>query len=178
MSGTIQGYVGEVLSFKTKTGKDVFSVVVDGKKYSAGFDRPKANPGDLVSFNIEMNGQYANVAKGSLRVLPPGSGAAPAPAAPARSGGGFDDRQDTISRQAASNTALEFLRLAESIGALGMAKTAKAEDKLTALEELVNEYTALFYERNTGKEFKDISPSAKTAIEGAMDAAQSATGGW
>lgn len=175
MSGQVKGRVNEVPSFTTKTGKQAFSVVVDGKKYSAGFDKPKCNPGDIVEFTIEMNGQYANVAKHSLRVLPPDAAAPSSNVVPMRAGGGYDTRQDVISRQAATNTALEFLRLADSVGALPFAKTAKAEEKLTALEALTAQYTAHFYETNTGVVFKDISPSAAEALE---EAAKADASGW
>lgn len=167
MSGEIQGVVGQVAEFKTNTGKTVYSIVVDGKKYSAGFDKPPCQIGDNVAFGTVMNGQYINVAKNSIRVLPPSAGNTGGVARqPAAGANNYADRQDTISRQAASNTALQFVTLAHSIEALDIKKTAKADDKLAALEALVTQYTIFFYEQNTGVEYKSIAPAHEAELNG------------
>ena len=158
------GVVSEIPVFKTKTGKNTYSLVVNGKKYSAGFDQPKCNVGDNVSFQTVENGQYTNADTRSLRVLPP---APQSSSAPVKQLSNFGDRQDTISRQAASNTALEFLKLLASYEALDIKKTAKADEKLAALEALLDHYTIQFYERNTGVEYKSIAPTHEKAVESA-----------
>lgn len=160
----VRGRVTGIESKQTSTGKTVFTLHVDGKRYSAGFDKPKCMEGDIVEFDTTINGQYTNANTKTLKVLPPDAAMASMPKA-ASVGSSFVDRQDTISRQAASNTALQFVQLLAAQGALDIKASAKAAEKIAALEALVEHYTIFFYEQNTGNEYKSITPAHTEAME-------------
>lgn len=155
----IQGVIQEVKTKQTSTGKTVYDLVVGGATYGFGFFPPKAKAGDYVKFSAE--GQYNNVTRGSLKVnanKPPPDVVAAAVASMPKAGG-FDNRQDAISRQAASNTAVAFMTLLQSVGGLPVSGTkGKIQE---SLETILHGYEQAFYERNTGVAWKDISPTPK-----------------
>ena len=65
-----------------KTGKPytMYSVKVNGDWHNAGFDKPSYGEGQTVSFEMEQNGQYQNMKKGSM-IAAAGGAVASAPAA-------------------------------------------------------------------------------------------------
>lgn len=159
---------GVIQAINTKPvagGKLAYDIIVAGTAFGVGLYAPKASVGDYVKFEIDDSRGYKNVARGTLKVSrnkPPAEAVAQAEAtkpAVSSTGVSFDARQDIISRQAAMNTAIEFMKVAQSTEALGLPADAKGKgQKLAALEDMLFKYTQEFYERNTGTSFKDISP--------------------
>lgn len=145
--------------------KIAYDLIVGGQKYSAGFFAPKANVGDYVTFDVEDRNGFKNVAPRSLKVGKAPAGAVAEAAKVVASGSGsFDKRQDAISRQAASNTAIAFMSLLASQDALPVPASKSKGDKQAAIEALLQGYEQRFYEANTGVKWTDISPSEKEAI--------------
>lgn len=164
MSNEMTGVVQEVKVKTVAGGKTAYDIVVGGQSYGVGLYAPKCKAGDYVKFEIDDSRGYKNVARNSLKVSankPPAEALAEAQAtAPKQSaaGGTFDLRQDMISRQAASNTAIAFMNLLQSAGALPTAAKGKQQE---VLEQMLEQYEKEFYERNTGTAWKDVSPSKK-----------------
>ena len=160
------GVVQEVQTRSVAGGKTAYNVLVAGQSYGAGLYAPKCKVGDFVKFEVdESRAPYKNIGRNSLRVSankPPADAVAEAAAtAPKMSstGGSFDTRQDAISRQAASNTAISYMQLLQSVG--GLAVPATKGKVAEAVDAQLHEYERSFYERNTGIAWKDISPAAK-----------------
>lgn len=149
-----QAYLLEVQTKQTKIGPMYDLVFDNGDKVGAGKYQPKnATPGKYYSYEINVNGNFKNLAPGSLReqAAPPAS-SPQTNAAPARSssGGGFDARQDTISKQAAFNTALSLVKILQDADALPIAASVKKDKKADTIEAIVLDYAAKFYKRATG----------------------------
>lgn len=163
MSNVVKGVVQAIESRSVAGGKTAYNVKVGGKGYGAGLYAPKCKEGDYVEFTVDDSRGYANVERGTLKVLPyKPTEHADAPAAKAYSGSktgasSFDARQDAISRQAASNTAIGYLTLLQAAG--GLPLPAKKGDIATAMDALLKETTVAFYEQNTGVAWKDIAPN-------------------
>lgn len=151
----VSGVIQAIETRSVAGGKTAYSIRVAGESYGAGLYAPKAKEGDYVTFGLDESRGYKNVERGTLKVgkKPAGEPAASTYVAPVK--GGFDARQDAISRQAASNTAIAFLELAVKAEALALPKTKRQE----ALETYLHKYEQMFYERNTGVAWKDISPN-------------------
>lgn len=160
----MQGFVQQVATRKTKIG-DMFDLVVNGDSYGHGKYAPRGiSAGDYVEFVTEMNGNFRNIARGTLKKIdPPAGAAAAAPAvqntspsaaanAPARTyvANSFDDRQVVISKQAALNTAIAFVEVATKTGAIALPE-AKGKG-LAILDRAVFEYAAKFHKFSTGVE--------------------------
>ncbi len=165
----ITGIIQEIQTKTVTGGKTAYSIVVGGQAYGAGLYAPKCVVGDYVKFELDDARGYKNVERNSLKVSknkPPADAVAQAAAsAPQKTstGASFDNRQDTISRQAASNTAIQFMTLLSANDALGLpAATAKGK-RLEVMETMLAEYTKEFYENNTGVKWKDIGPSKDPA---------------
>lgn len=141
--------------------KIAYDVVVGGQKYGAGFFAPKCNVGDYVTFESTQNGNFYNVTPRSLSVgkAPAGEAVQQAAKNVASGAGSFDKRQDAISRQAASNTAIAFMNLLASQDALPVPTSKGKGDKQAALETLLHGYEKRFYEENTGVAWVSISPA-------------------
>lgn len=166
----VSGQVSAVTARPTKFG-DMYDVTVNGKKYGHGKYAPRGiQQGDFVTFEVDVkqNGQYTNynIRQGTLR-KDEGGASAPAPAAAPRQNSpapaaSFDSRQETISKQAALNTALSFCNLAASQGSVPMPKSVKEADKLGLLHQWVLETAAGFYNLSTGNTW-DI-PETEPAV--------------
>lgn len=162
----ITGVVQEVIARPVNGGKTGYDIVVAGQKYGAGLFAPKCKVGDYVKFELDEARGYKNVGRNTLKVstnkAPPEAVAEAEKTAPKKSttGGSFDTRQDTISRQAAMNTAIQFLTLAASQDALGLPAAGAKGKRLETLESMLAKYTQEFYETNTGVKYKSISPTA------------------
>lgn len=138
-------------------------VKVNGRAYNHGKYAPRdVRQGDTISFEYDtvQRGQYTNynIVPRSIRKA---EGAVPSQqtsqnyteaAKPAkREYGGYDARQDVISKQAAVNTALTFVQFAVSQGAIApLPKTAKDAERLTLIRAWVLDEAKKFYELNTG----------------------------
>lgn len=163
----ISGVVQEIKARPVAGGKVAYGVFVGGQEYGAGLYAPKCAVGDYVKFELDEARGYKNIGRGTLKVSknkPPAEAVAAAAAtAPVKNsqGGSVDTRQDTISRQAAMNTAISFMTLLHAADALGLpAATAKKGSRQEAMEAMLAKYTQEFYEGNTGVKWKDIAPSA------------------
>lgn len=178
----VTGVIQEIV-FKDTTAGKMADIVVAGEKYGAGMAKfLRAKEGDYVRFDLDDSRGYKNVARNSLKVSkdkPPAEAVAEAAATKAnvaKAVGGFDMRQDAISRQAASNTAIAYMTLLHAAGALPMS-TSKTKGAATAsLDAVREEYEKVFYERNTGQAYKNISPSvpAEEAEADSEDTAEAA----
>lgn len=111
-SGTVENITSRSVTARGKPGT-AYAVEVDGERYSAGFDKPDCNIGDVVEFEYEMNGNYRNIVKGSLRKASPKAAASSGGYSGGRGKGVFpvpqDDGSIAILRQNALTNAVAFL---------------------------------------------------------------------
>lgn len=131
-------------------------VLSNGDKIGLGKFPPKGfQAGDYVNYEVTMRGQYKNLTPGSLSKATPPAGVNPPAAAPARTGGyvSNDKRQETISKQAALNSAMTFVGLLATADALPITKSTKADQKADIVEGIVLRYTAKFYNMATGETY-------------------------
>lgn len=152
-----QAYLQDILEKDTKAGKMYDLVFSDGTKVGAGKYPPKnLEKGGYYNYEFTVNGNFKNLTSGSMSKIAAPQGIA-APAAPAPSttsyGGRTASTQDVISRQAAANTAIEFVRLLVEADALPIPKTAKSDRKADLLEEITKVYMAKFHAWNVHKDF-------------------------
>lgn len=172
---TCTGVIQSITTRATRAG-DMADIQVAGQRYGAGLAKYlKAKEGDYVTFEVEENGNFKNVARNSLKVSknkPPAEAVAEAKATAGKSG--FDSRQDAISRQAASNTAIAWLELLQKMDAIHVTATqAKSKGGTMAyLDALRVQYEKEFYEANTGNEWKSIAPTKDEEEESYEDAAE------
>lgn len=153
----VTGVIQAIKERSLNNGKKAYDIQVAGDWYGAGLYAPKAKEGDYVTFRVAYNGNFKNVERNSLKVSANKQTDA-APVANVRAAvSSFDARQDTISRQAASNTAVAWITLLHAAGALPAPKT-KGSAQAT-LDMIRAQYEKEFYESNTGVEWKSISPS-------------------
>lgn len=180
----VTGIIQSIIEKQTSAGI-MADIVVAGEKYGAGLKKfLKAKEGDYVKFELDDARGYKNVGRGSLKVSqgkPPAEAVEAAASTKAKVAGavsGFDARQDAISRQAASNTAIAWVTFLATQDALPKAKTKGAA--AATFDAIRAEYEKEFYERNTGHEYKLIGPAAKAAAEevGDDDAAAPADEPW
>lgn len=162
MSNEISGVIQQI---KVKQvgpqKKNAYDMQVGGQWYGYGFFAPKAKEGDYVTFTGVQNGNFWNVERGSLKVgKAPKEDTKPAVRQAVNS---FDARQDAISRQAASNTAIAWLGLLHAAGALPISASKTKGAQQEALDIIRKEYEKEFYESNTGNEWKDIRPKSAGA---------------
>lgn len=159
-----EGFVTKIDARDTNWGT-YYDVYVDNKNLGGGKFPPKGiEVGDYVEFEVQKNNRgYDQIKPGSLRKLSKPAGvSAPAPAKPS---GITLDRQDVISRQAALNSALQFVTFLASQEALPLPKSkAKQADML---ESVVWEYTRNFYKQNTGATYEgfDVDPGPEEAVQ-------------
>jgi hypothetical protein len=174
----VTGVVQSVVSRQVTGGKTMYDIIVAGQKYGVGMYAPKAKEGDYVKFEVDESRGFKNVARGSLKVsankAPPEAvaEAAATQIKSASTGASYDSRQDCISRQAATNTAIEFLRILGEADALGLPAANTKGKKAEVLEAMLKKYTTEFYEQNTGVKWKDISPSRKDEGDAPADTAE------
>lgn len=151
-----QAFLTEIVAKETSVGTMYDLVFNNGDKVGAGKFMPKnVTAGKYYDYGVTMKGQYKNLTPGSIKEIPaPAGGAAPAAAPTVRSsGGGFDDRQEIISRQAAANTALAFMAILQAADALPVPTAGKKAGKADVLEAIAHEYIGKFYKLATRQEF-------------------------
>ena len=168
-----QAYLVEVKTKQTSAGEMYDLLFDNGEKVGVGKFKPKnAEPGKYYEYEVKMNGNFKNLAPGSLKqvVAPPASAPATGAAKPAYSGGNsFDSRQDTISKQAAFNTAIALVKLMQDADALPIPASVKKDKKADAIEAIVLDVAARFYHRATGNtlDLGDLQVEADlAAVEG------------
>jgi len=138
----VQGKVFKVYD-KVFSGKTNYSIKLEDNPiyYRAGGKRWAgiAEPGNVVSFDAEVNddGKSARIT-GDVKK----AAASPQGAAPNLGGGGA--RESSIHYQSSRKDALEFVKLAVSVGAIDVGKT-KAK-QLGVLEAALDRYTAIFFD--------------------------------
>ena len=170
MSNKISGTI-ERIDSRNINGKNgpftVYDYHIDGTKYGGGSFKAKGiNEGDFVEFVVEMNGNFANIAKNTLRKLAGGAPTAPATDAPQKPAAvpyngktvaqKADEKDQRISRQSAFNTAAAFLKIAQEAGAL-----PSLEKKATGLSYLRTVFfkeAALLYKEATGEDWNLTAP--------------------
>ena len=157
MSGNQVSGIVQVVSAKDGQYGKMYSVKVNGDWYGAGKFAPKCKEGDEVTFEFTYKGNYKNMEPRTLQVKAgnPASSGVPASAAGRSAGAGassgsWDSRQETISRQAALNSAVSWMNFLHAEGAIPLPATAKGAKREGALRELLNQYTMEFYEQATG----------------------------
>lgn len=181
----VTGIIENITSRQTQFG-EMYDIVVDGQSYGNGKYAPRGvNIGDAVTFTAEVKGRYRNVARGTLRRAGVGDvPSAPSPsAAPQRmavndpkekywsdKAASDEARQKIISRQAALNTAIDFVEAA--IKAEALALPAKAADKIGLLEAMVVRYAQKFHKVSTGEDM--VLPEENTAKASARVVAKQA----
>lgn len=150
MAEKIQGRVEYINEREGRYGK-MYSIKVDGTNYGVGKYPPRGiEQGDTVEFDVEYNGNWPNVARGTLRKVEGSSAPPPSKSAPMRvKASSYDDRQTVISKQAALNTALEFLKFAHAAEKLPV--PAAKNQGYGYLRTLWMEEAAKLYELNTGE---------------------------
>lgn len=172
--------VGTLERIFTKEGQfgPQVSYKVNGEWYGGGkYPQRDVAEGDVVQVTYEVNPRgYKNLVKHGGLIKQAGLGLAAAPVAavhrPAAypSGGFYDNRQDTISKQAAFNTALTYLDLQIKLGGIKFPANAKAPDIFAAFETMVNNEAVRLYNINTGKDWV-IDAGDGTAIAAGEPAA-------
>jgi len=174
MSEFIKGKVTKVGSRETKFGAMYF-MEVGGQQIGVGKYAPKVNEGDYIRVPIERNGNYVNLAKGGKpeKVADTGD-SSPTSAATmgnARAPYNDDKRQEVISRQAARNTAMQFLTLLVAQDGVAFPKTATPDKRAAILRAHLEKLTEEFNNYALGKAPTDsgTDPDAEEAGSNAED---------
>lgn len=157
MSSKISGIVTEIKVRNTRVG-DMYDVVVNGVAHGNGKYPPRGvKAGDFVTFEAEakQNGQYTNynIVPRTMRVddKPSAEAVSSAKAATVVNVAAADKRQETISKQANLNTALELVGLYLQHGAIKL--PAKAADAYTTINAIVADTAAKLYNVTTGDDW-------------------------
>jgi len=173
MGMKVTGVLQEIKGFPTQSGSTMYSLKVDGELYGCGSRKPNdIEPGDTIAFEFVTKGKYKNADGRTIQLVAKGTPEQKQQAKASGGGGGFDARQDTISRQSALNSALQFTEIAVAAGALEFKASAKPADKYKILDAFVNEKMAEYYTTNTGKEYTDLGSKGTkgAALDGAEEA--------
>jgi len=157
MSNKVTGVVERLTSRAAGRGH-VWSIKVNGTFYGGMWEEPVCKEGDTVEFTIARNGQYENVAKGSLVVIPslPSTGGATGNG-PA---GTTSPTQQKIEWQAARNSAIALVAAALSSDAVQL--PAKKGDKYDALMQMVDDLTVRYFQDTS-----DVEAAINTITGGA-----------
>ena len=147
------GFLQQIVVKDTSAGKMTDYIFSNGDKIGAGKFPPKGiEQGKFYNYEFDMNGNFKNLRKNTMfEGKAPEGAAAAATAAPARAvGNSYDSRQDVISKQAAFNTSIAFVKLLAESDALPIAASVKAAKKADAIEAIVLDYASKFHKRSTG----------------------------
>lgn len=167
----VTGQVQQIQERQTAMGV-MYNIKVGGEWYGLGSFKPSFAEGANISFDYVQKGNFKNVTSRSIEV-----GVA-APAAPAKatrgapSGNAKDDywaakeerdvgTQRAIQLQASRNAAIAFIVPAAVAGLVKL--PAKAEDKLTALSALVDEFTDIYFVQTQSAVEGTYSPQSAAA---------------
>lgn len=166
---TIRGYLNKIDERVTKFGS-YYALVIDGKKYDTGSKFPPkgVQVGDYIAVELTTNDRgYETIVQGSLSKADAPAGVTPAAAAQAAAVG--DTRQETISKQAALNSALSMAQLLVTGGAVPVGAKATPAQLADKLEAIVLSYTAKFYRMSTGQEYELPEGDVASAVAGEVD---------
>jgi len=136
----------------------VWSIKVNDSWYGGMWDEPACKEGDTVEFTVTRNGQYENVAKNSLSVIPslPSTGGATGDGPAAVT----NPTQTKIAWQAARNSAIALV--AAALGAEAIQLPAKKGDKYDALLDIVDDLTVRYFQDTS-----DVDATINTITGGA-----------
>lgn len=134
MSETITGTFEELIKVKTGKGKKgpwtLWNIKVDGNRYGAGFDQPKAAVGDQVEFETEENENgYQEIVKGTFKVTKAATKEESA-ATKAKTSAETSEKQSSIEAQTALKAAVDLVNgfewssFDEAVAAIGKAYKA------------------------------------------------------
>ena len=149
-----EGFITKIEERDTKFGK-YYDLHVGSEKLGMGKFPPKGMAvGDYVRYEVETTDKgYKNLKNGSLEKLEKPAGVEP-PKPPKASTIGLD-RQDVISRQAALNSALQFLEVLTANDALPAgAKNLSPDKKADKIEAILMEYVQRFYLLSTASPYE------------------------
>lgn len=160
----VVGTIQDISSRSVAGNRTAYGIVIDGNSYSVGLYPPRGLAvGDNVEFEVEVNGQFRNVARGSLRKVYGAAATASPPTTPYPAPQGVSasaiagkpfvsdtDRQSIISKQAALNTAISYVNVLLETESVPLPKTAA--DRLAFIESLVFDSTAKFHKFSTGND--------------------------
>lgn len=164
-------------------------IKVNGMEFKFGKYPPKGfAEGDFVEFEYteRQNGNYTNRQADykTFRKSTAGAGGGSAPQqqgmgkpqAPARAAGGYgDDRQETISKQAALNTSLTFLNKMVDVGAIVPPSSVKKAQLLEWFTMAWHTEAAKCYNLSTGKVWDIMQEDAPSEDESEQEVEQD---GW
>lgn len=168
--------VAEYINTRATSFGTMYSLKVNGTNYSLGKTDPTAKfqivKGDAVEFTAEQNAKGYWDIKGPVKKLTGAVGVErPAAAAAVAASNSYraadDNKQKTISRQAARNTAVQFMTLLHNAGALPVAKAGGKGGNFDLLRETLDKLTDEFYNDSLDPK------SAAAAPSGAIAAAES-----
>lgn len=163
--------VGTVEAISEKEGRygPMISYKINGDWYllkGRKFKERGISEGSVVDFEFDVNDRgYKDIVKGTMRPAE-GAGSTPAPSsekAPVQAQPYKDPRQSIISKQAAMNTALEFIKIAISVDAVPFSAKSKS-DNLSLLTNWVNTEASRLYELNTGEAW-EIAEQAPAEVK-------------
>jgi hypothetical protein len=161
---TITGKVSDIKA--SPYGNDTFyNFTVNGKSYGAGKFPPKGIVvGDYIEFVADTSGKYPRMDTKSVRKVEPTADVVASSAASTKSNGASEDKkQQTISRQAAHNTAVAFFDSLRQLDALPK-PTAKSGEKLELFLGIVDKLADHFYDRSMG-----VAPAASAPAAAGSD---------
>lgn len=172
----VSGQVTEIKERTTKFGP-MYDLVVNGKPYGHGKFAPRGiKQGDFVTFDVEVkqNGQWTNynIVNKSLRVdeAPSPEVRKQAVAETAANLSAADKKQEIISRQSATNSALTLIGLQLQYGGIKFPASAKAADVYALIDAAVLDQAQRLFKLNTGDEWlisqEDITPVTKPKAGG------------
>lgn len=171
-----QAFINEIKEKETKAGKMFDFIMSNGEKVGAGKFPPKGMAvGDYVQYESSANGNFLNLVSGSMSKLAPPAGV-PAPSSQPGFVPSGDKRQDTISKQAALNSALTFVALLHAADALPLPAKTKAGEKADIIQSIVDMYTAHYFKQATGQEMTFADGGPKPIVPESGDDLRAAEG--
>lgn len=176
MSEVVTGKVEKIITTESKDGKTIYAVIVGDNRYGFYTNNPArkgVKKGTVVKFRYtEHNGFYNGDFK-SLTVVSDGEdeeatvsipqAAAAKPVQRTGSYGRDSETQAQISRQAARNSAIEWLNVLLAQGAIAFPAKANAALKEQILTAALNHYTELFFRYATTGKHESVTVSAEKA---------------
>jgi len=154
------GVIEEIIPRQTQWGT-FYDLIVSGQRVGAGKVVPAFSKGDCVKFRVIRNGQYLNVAAGSMErhdgdvptastaVVAAVENAKPAPA-PSSYATSEQNRQHSILFQSARKDAIEVTKLLVQSDVIGFKSGAKWGDKHDIVMAKINDLTRRFYHDAVG----------------------------
>jgi hypothetical protein len=150
---TARGIVQQIDDSKKGHGKrgpwTLYKVQIDGKWYSAGFDRPQFSPGQTIEFVSENTGKGDNIVKGSVRVVSEDTPLEPQLASPRSTATpAVDTRQLSIVLQHSQEMAERRIANLIAVHALPLSKAdtkAGEAKRFEEVQEIARKLTVQFY---------------------------------